>query len=74
MMYPTESGWGEAQAFYDDALKGLREAGLEPTIVSTGGSPNLPNLGKLKGATEHRAGTYIFNDRMQVAAGVATPR
>jgi D-serine deaminase-like pyridoxal phosphate-dependent protein len=40
-------------------------------LVSTGGSPNLVNVGKLAGATEHRAGTYIFNDRMQMAAGVA---
>ena len=29
MMYPTESGWAEAQAFYDEALKGVREAGLD---------------------------------------------
>src|SRR5260370_27882597 len=41
-------------------------------MVSTGGTPNLKNVGKLKGATEHRPGTYIYNDRMQVAAGVAT--
>jgi D-serine deaminase-like pyridoxal phosphate-dependent protein len=72
MMYPTENGWAEAQAFYDEALKGVREAGLDATMVSTGGSPNLKNLGKLKGATEHRPGTYIYNDRMQIAAGVAT--
>jgi D-serine deaminase-like pyridoxal phosphate-dependent protein len=50
----------------------VREHGLDATMVSTGGSPNLVNLGKLKGATEHRPGTYIYNDRMQVAAGVAT--
>jgi D-serine deaminase-like pyridoxal phosphate-dependent protein len=41
-------------------------------MVSTGGTPNLKNVGKLKGATEHRPGTYIYNDRMQVAAGVAS--
>ena len=72
MLYPTEDGWPAAQSFYDDALRGVREAGLSPTMVSTGGSPNLKNLGKLKGATEHRPGTYIYNDRMQIAAGVAT--
>jgi D-serine deaminase-like pyridoxal phosphate-dependent protein len=72
LMYPTESGWGEAQRFFDEALAGVREAGLEPAIVSTGGTPNLKNLGKLRGATEHRPGTYIYNDRMQLAAGVAT--
>src|ERR1700724_3964461 len=72
MLYPTETGWAEAQKFYDEALAGVRAQGLEAMMVSTGGSPNLKNLGKLKGATEHRPGTYIYNDRMQVAAGVAT--
>jgi D-serine deaminase-like pyridoxal phosphate-dependent protein len=72
MLYPTETGWQEAQQFYNDALSGVRQFGLNPTIVSTGGSPNLKNVGKLDGATEHRPGTYIYNDRMQVAAGVAS--
>ena len=72
MLYPTETGWAEAQKFYDEALAGVRAHGLDATIVSTGGTPNLKNVGKLKGATEHRPGTYIYNDRMQVAAGVAT--
>jgi len=72
MLYPTETGWDEAQRFYDEALAGVRAEGLDATIVSTGGSPNLKNLGKLKGGTEHRFGTYIYNDRMQVAAESAT--
>jgi D-serine deaminase-like pyridoxal phosphate-dependent protein len=71
MLYPTETGWAEAQKFYDEALAGVRAHGLDAKMVSTGGSPNLKNLGKLKGATEHRPGTYIYNDRMQVQAGVA---
>jgi D-serine deaminase-like pyridoxal phosphate-dependent protein len=72
MLYPTETGWAEAQKFHDEALAGVRAHGLDASMVSTGGSPNLKNVGKLKGATEHRPGTYIYNDRMQVAAGVAT--
>lgn len=72
MLYPTETGWDDAQKFYDEALAGVRAHGLDATIVSTGGTPNLKNIGKLKGGTEHRFGTYIYNDRMQVAAGVAT--
>src|ERR1700759_3251624 len=44
MLYPTETGWAEAQKFYDEALAGVREAGLDATIVSTGGTPNLKNL------------------------------
>jgi D-serine deaminase-like pyridoxal phosphate-dependent protein len=59
MLYPTETGWADAH-------------GLDATMVSTGGTPNMKNVGKLKGATEHRPGTYIYNDRMQVAAGVAS--
>jgi D-serine deaminase-like pyridoxal phosphate-dependent protein len=72
LFYPTEESWPQTQVFYDEALAGVRALGLEPRIVSTGGSPNIVNVGKLKGATEHRAGTYIFNDRMQMAARVAT--
>lgn len=72
MLYPTETGWPDAQRFYDEALAGVRALGLEPAIVSTGGTPNLKNVGQLRGATEHRPGTYIYNDRMQMAAGVAT--
>jgi D-serine deaminase-like pyridoxal phosphate-dependent protein len=71
MLYPTESGWTEAQRFLDSALAGVRAEGLDAAIISTGGTPNLRNLGQLQGATEHRPGTYIYNDRMQVKAGVA---
>jgi D-serine deaminase-like pyridoxal phosphate-dependent protein len=72
MLYPPENGWPASQKFLDAFLAGIRESGLDAEIISTGGSPNLPHVGKLQGQTEHRAGTYIFNDRMQVAAGVAT--
>ncbi len=59
------------QAFLDEAMAGVREAGLEPRIISTGGTPNVANLGKISGTTEHLAGTYIFNDRMMLACGAA---
>ncbi len=61
----------ETQAFLDAATAGVRELGLEPRMVSSGGTPNLLNLGKIKGATEHRAGTSVFNARMMLTAGVA---
>ncbi len=72
MFYPPEDGWEESQRFLDETLNGLKENGLAADIISTGGSPNLLHVGRLKGTTEHRAGTYIFNDRMQMKAGVAT--
>ncbi|MBM6580725.1 D-TA family PLP-dependent enzyme [Microvirga sp. BT689] len=71
MLYPPENAMRETQAFLDAATAGIREFGLEPQIVSSGGTPNLLNLGKINGVTEHRAGTSVFNDRMMLAAGVA---
>ncbi len=71
MLYPPENAIDETQAFLDEAVAGVRALGLEPQIVSSGGTPNLLNLGKIKGVTEHRAGTSVFNDRMMLAAGVA---
>lgn len=72
LLYPPPDCWPETRAFLDETSAGLRDAGLIPRIVSTGGTPNLLHLGAIKGATEHRPGTYIFNDRMQIAAGVAS--
>jgi len=72
LFYPPLDGWPATQIFFDQLLTGLQELDLKPSIVSTGGTPNLVNLGKLAGATEHRAGTCIFNDRMMIDAGVAT--
>jgi D-serine deaminase-like pyridoxal phosphate-dependent protein len=71
LMYPPVDRVAETRRFLDEALAGAREAGLTPAIVSTGGTPFLSRLGELAGVTEHRAGTYIFNDRMMLAAGAA---
>ncbi|MFK7893534.1 MAG: alanine racemase [Granulosicoccus sp.] len=72
MYYPPLDGWDHTQQFHNKLSNSLNQLGLHPSIVSTGGTPNLVNLGKLIGATEHRAGTCIFNDRMMIAANVAT--
>jgi len=71
LFYPTERSWPQTQAFLDEAMGGVRALGLNARIVSTGGTPNLANLGRLEGATEHRPGTYVFNDRMMLACGAA---
>jgi D-serine deaminase-like pyridoxal phosphate-dependent protein len=72
LLYPPETAIVDTQRFFDTARAGVREVGLEPRMVSTGGTPNIVNLGKIDGATEHRAGTYVFNDRMMLACGAAT--
>ncbi len=73
LFYPKEDSWPQTQVFFDDVAKALRSEGHTINLVSTGGTPNLANLGGLAGATEHRAGTYIFNDRMMVACRAAQP-
>jgi D-serine deaminase-like pyridoxal phosphate-dependent protein len=72
LLYPPETRMPETQRFLDDVLAGIKEHGLEARIISTGGTPNLRQLGAIKGATEHRSGTSIFNDRMMMACGAAT--
>ncbi|RVU16348.1 alanine racemase [Methylobacterium oryzihabitans] len=71
LLYPPEGGAAATSAFLDAVRPGLAEAGLEAGIVSTGGTPNLRDLGAVAGATEHRSGTSIFNDRMMMACGAA---
>jgi D-serine deaminase-like pyridoxal phosphate-dependent protein len=71
LFYPPLDGWTATQRFLDAARAGLADLGIVPDIISTGGTPNLVNMDHLDGATEHRAGTCIFNDRMMMATGFA---
>lgn len=72
LFYPPMDGWPRTQAFLDKLKTGLTSLGMKPKIVSTGGTPNFACIGELEGATEHRAGTCIFNDRMMIEAGFAS--
>jgi len=72
LYYPPLDGWPATQKFHNELNAGLASMGLSAGIISTGGTPNFANIGNLDGATEHRAGTCIFNDRMMMEAGFAT--
>ena len=72
LFYPPLDGWPQTQKFFDETSAGLASLEMSAEIVSTGGTPNFHNIGKLKGTTEHRAGTCIFNDLMMIEAGVAS--
>ena len=71
LFYPPLNGWSQTQEFWKKTKEGLKSLGMSAKIVSTGGTPNFQNIGQLDGATEHRAGTCIFNDLMMIKAGVA---
>lgn len=72
MLYPPEDAAAATNAFVANVRAGLAAEGIAIGSLSSGGTPNLLNLGQIDGQTEHRAGTSIFNDRMMMAAGFAT--
>jgi len=58
--------------FFTRALELFKRAGIPVPVVSGGGTPSLFRAQEIPMLTEHRAGTYIFNDAMVVASGTAT--
>lgn len=69
MTYPILEG---TRPFFEAALAMLDKAGLPAAVVSTGGTPAYRQAHECTGITEHRAGTYVFNDRGTVERGAAT--
>ena len=70
MTFPTQKP--EQRLWLERALQLLNGAGITVPVVSGGGSPALKGCGDFPMLTEYRAGTYIYNDVMQVTAGAAT--
>ena len=57
--------------FFTTAIEIFGKAGIPLPVLSGGGTPALNHLGKYPMMTEHRAGTYVYNDVMMVQSGVA---
>ena len=69
MTYPNRP---ETAEFFTEALALFRRAGIDVPVVSGGGTPALGTVGDFPMLTEHRAGTYVYNDVLIVSAGAAT--
>lgn len=69
MTYPTSE---RTRPFMKAARAALTRRGLEPRVVSGGGTPTLYHTHELDGLTEVRAGEYAFGDRAHVASGVVS--
>jgi len=67
--YPKPAAAEAVQAFLEKTLGLLEQEGIACPIVSNGGTPSLFDAHLVTAATEHRAGTYIYNDRSMVRAG-----
>ena len=73
MTLPKNDARRQMAAFLDKARELLSKAGLDTPTVSAGGTPDMWKDEGLDHVSEYRAGTYIYHDRMQIAAGSATP-
>lgn len=71
MTYPAPGGAAAVESFVTQTKALLAEAGLDCPTVSVGGTPDFFAAGEIPSATEHRAGTYVYNDRSMVRAGHA---
>jgi D-serine deaminase-like pyridoxal phosphate-dependent protein len=69
MTYPSVGGAEQVETFMARTIVLLAEKGLECPVRSSGGSPDLFFAHRVPSATEHRAGTYVYNDRSMVRAG-----
>ncbi|ARQ13034.1 alanine racemase domain-containing protein (plasmid) [Rhizobium etli] len=67
--YPKPQAAAAVEAFIAETLDRLQSDGIACPIVSNGGTPSLFEAHLVKSATEHRAGTYIYNDRQMVRMG-----
>jgi D-serine deaminase-like pyridoxal phosphate-dependent protein len=58
--------------YFERALQLFKGAGIPVPVVSGGGTPAIKTVGDFPMMTEHRAGTYVYNDVMMVSSGAAT--
>lgn len=72
LTYPAVSGADRTEAFFTATMKLLAAKGIACPVRSNGGSPDLWKAHLVPSATEHRAGTYVYNDRSMVRAGECT--
>lgn len=72
LTYPAPGGVDKVEDFIVRTLALLAEKGIECPVRSSGGSPDFFSAHLVPSATEHRAGTYVYNDRSMVRAGHCT--
>lgn len=69
LTYPKANSEEAVEAFFAAVIAGLSARDIPCPIVSNGGTPSLFSAHKVTSATEHRAGTYVYNDRAMARSG-----
>jgi D-serine deaminase-like pyridoxal phosphate-dependent protein len=70
MVFPNSAP--RTSDFFTHAIGIFKKAGIALPVLSGGGSPGLLSLADYPMMTEHRAGTYVYNDVMMVHSGIAS--
>jgi D-serine deaminase-like pyridoxal phosphate-dependent protein len=71
MTYPPGGKLDAAESWLREAIDLFTQAGIAVPKVTSGNTPDMWRTGQSV-VTERRPGTYIYYDRMQVAAGAAS--
>lgn len=69
LTYPVIGGSAQTEAFFSATMALLAAKGIDCPVRSNGGSPDLWKAHLVPSATEHRAGTYVYNDRTMIRSG-----
>ncbi len=72
MTYPKPGSAAQIESWFSQALSLLSANDIACPTVTNGGTPSLFQAHEVRSATEHRAGTYVYNDRAMVRAGHCT--
>lgn len=72
LTYPAPGGAEKVEDFIRETMALLAEKGIDCPVRSNGGSPDFFSAHLVPSATEHRAGTYVYNDRSMLRAGHCT--
>lgn len=72
LTYPKPKSAGTVEAFFARARQMLDAQNIFCAVLSSGGTPSLFEAHLVPSATEHRAGTYIYNDRAMMRAAHCT--
>lgn len=72
LTYPAPDGAETVENFLRRTMALLAARGIDCPVRSSGGSPDFYSAHLVPSATEHRAGTYVYNDRAMLRAGHCT--
>lgn len=69
LTYPSSNTLSIVDNWFADAIDLFAKENITIDVISNGGTPDMYQSGEVLNSSEHRAGTYIYNDRSLIEAG-----